>query len=442
LYSRSRYSSLPSKPGVYVFLDKNNTILYVGKALDLKSRVSSYFTTGDLGEKTRILVSLIVKIRIIIVESELEALLLEAHLIKKHLPHFNIRLTDGKSYVLVRITLSDVYPKVLLARRVVNPSDIIFGPFPNSSSVKLVLKTIRKAFPYQSVNNHPKRICLYNHLGLCPCPPVNNSLSFKKEYKKNIRSIIQIFEGKTKQIIKNIEKKRDVLSKNEQFEEALLLQKRIDALTYITQPKHVPSEYIQNPNLRSDLRKYELNELAKILKENGCDIDTIHKIECFDISNTQGTNATASMVVFIDGEKEGSLYRKFKIQRNATPDDFASMREVFKRRLKHKEWNFPDLLIVDGGKGQVSATFEVLQENNLHIPVIGLAKREETIIIPRIKNSNIEYRPSDLSFTEVSLPKDTKALLLMQRIRNEAHRFAIAYHRNLRSKAALGVNKK
>ena len=226
LFLRSSYLSLPSKPGVYVFLDAKNNILYVGKAINLKSRVSSYFTTGSLGEKTKLLVSNIHKIQITIAESELDALLLEAHLIKKYKPYYNIRLTDGKAYILVRITIKDKYPKILIARRVENNDDIYFGPFPNSSFVKLVLKTIRKAFPFQSVLNHSKRICLYNHLGLCPCPSINDSIMQKRDYMKNIRSIVRIFEGKTKNIIKELEKKRDIFSKEEKYEQASVIQKK------------------------------------------------------------------------------------------------------------------------------------------------------------------------------------------------------------------------
>lgn len=448
---------MPSKPGVYEFLNKENVIIYVGKAVDLKSRVSSYFTGSHLGEKTRLLVSQIDKIRITIVESELEALLLEAHFIKKHNPRFNIRLTDNKAYILVKITnmrsrnkvldLSENedfsiniafnndnktnktdtnIPSVQLARRMDDPKSIYFGPFPSSGNVKLVLKIIRRVFPFQSAENHPRKICLYNHLGLCPCIPVNDTPETRREYKKNIKGIIRVFQGETKKIIREFERERDRQSKNENFEKAAMMQKRIDALSYITQPYRRPYEYDLNPNLRSDIRQEELNNLLSVLRANGSPAQNLNKIECYDISNTQGTNATASMVVFVNGEKEGKLYRKYKIRRESTPDDFASMSEVLRRRLKHTEWDYPGLIIVDGGKGQVSSAVNTLASENINLPIIGLAKREETIIIPQ-----------GLGFKEVSLAKDSKGLLLMMRIRDEAHRFAITYHRKLRSKAAL-----
>ncbi len=416
---------MPEKPGVYIFLDNSGDVLYVGKAISLKARVSSYFTTL-LGEKTRLLVSKINKIRVILVESELEALLLEAHYIKKYRPKYNIRLTDGKEYIIVRIT-NDKYPKVLLSRRIENNKDKYFGPFPNSSAIKLVLKTIRKAFPYQAVLNHPKRICLYHHLNLCPCPIMFNTPEFTAEYKKNIYSIIRIFNGETKKIIKEIEKNRDYLSKIEKFEDAAKLQKQIEALTYITQAKHLPYEYVKNPNLRSDIRQSEMIDLKSVLQNNGCHVKNLYRIECFDISNIQGKNAVASMVVFINGEKESSFYRRFKIRLENKPNDFAMMQEVIKRRIKHREWEYPGLMVIDGGKGQVSSVLEILNMFSINIPVIGLAKREETIIVPK----------PDLTFLQISLPKDSHGLHLLQRIRDEAHRFAVTYHKLLRSKAMV-----
>ncbi len=439
--------------------------MYVGKAKNLKSRVSSYFVNSTLlGEKTKALVAQIHRIQVVIVESELESLLLEAFYIKKYEPRYNVRMTDGKSYPLIRITIKDDYPKVLFARHSDDPKSLYFGPYPNSGSVKLVLKMIRKVFPFQSVPHHPKRICLYHHLGLCPCPPVFASPEFKKEYRKNIRNIIRLLEGQSKKILKEMERERNTLSKKEAFEDAQILQQRIQALQYITQPFHQPLEYDINPNLRTDTRTKELDDLRKILNHNGYQIENpIHKIECYDISHIQGTHTTASLVVSIDGERETSLYRRFKIRLEKTPDDFASMREVLTRRLKHTEWDYPDLLIVDGGKGQVSAALDVFKKNNINIPLIGLAKRIETIVIPlqhplvhqlnnavpstqkesrgawildQVQNDNRHRFNAKTHFREVVIPHSVGAIKLLQRIRDEAHRFAITYHRNLRSKAA------
>lgn len=427
---------MPSAAGVYRFLDEKGGILYVGKANNLKSRVSSYFTSKDsIGEKTRLLVGQIKKIKITIVESELEALLLEAFYIKKFKPKYNVRLADNKSYVRIKITLKNDYPSITLARLEDDPKAVYFGPYPSSSSVKLVLKTIRRIFPFVSVANHAKRICLYNHLGLCPCPQVPGSNLLLRKYKKNIRNIIRILEGQSPRIMRELEKERDELSMAERYEEALEIQTKINALSLITTPYHRPFEYDLNPNLRSDMREKEMKELMQILKNHGLRLESLSRIECYDISNLSGTNATGSMVVFINAEKDGSQYRRFKIIKDGKPNDFAMMSEVLGRRLKHREWNLPDLIVVDGGKGQVSAVKKILAERNIFIPLIGLAKREETIVIPKCIMHNVECKIS--SFREVSLPKNSPSLHLIMRIRDEAHRFAIAYHKKLRSRAAI-----
>ncbi len=440
VYTRNSYSSLPTKAGVYKFLDSRNEIIYIGKANDLKARVSSYFINHDLGEKTRAMVSRINKINITIVESELEALLLEAFYIKKFRPKYNIVQKDNKSYIRVRITINDPYPAVLLARREDDAKSIYFGPYPSSRSVRTVLRTIRRVFPFQSVMNHPKKVCLYNHLGLCPCLPFfEKEEILKKLYKKNIRGIIRIFEGKSRNIMKELERGRDRASKHENFEEALMFQKKIDALSLITQPFHKPFEYDVNPNLRSDLRQSELNELIAVLndsKQTGFNFNApVHlgRIECYDISNTQGTNPTASMVVLTEGEIDKSQYRKFKMKSKG-PNDFAMMQEVLMRRLKHPEWKMPDLIIVDGGRGQVSSALEIARNNGFSMPIIGLAKREETIIVPC---DNMPFIKDEVVFKEISLSKSSPALNLIMRIRDEAHRFAVTYHKKLRSRSAF-----
>lgn len=430
---------MPEKAGVYVYTDKNNNVLYVGKANSLRSRVTSYFAkSAVLGERTQLLVDKVHKIKITMVESELEALLLEAFYIKKFRPKYNVRLSDDKSYIRIRITAKNDYPAVLLARR--DPPaggdkrSIYYGPYPNAGAVKLVLKTIRKVFPYQSTYNHPKSICLFNHLGLCPCPPVFDSQILKKEYRKNIRGIIKILEGKSHNIMRQLERQRDLLSKNEEYENAFSVQKRINALSIITKPHHKPFEYDINPNLREDTRYQELSELMQILNPHGLNLTKLHRIECYDISNTQGTHSTGSLVVFEDGEKKSSQYRRFKIKKDGTPNDFAMIQEVLTRRFKREGWEMPDLVIVDGGKGQITSALKAMALNNVSIPLIGLAKREETIIIPQSSPLTLDASP----FTEVSLPKNSKALHLIMRIRDEAHRFAITYHRLLRSKLSFG----
>lgn len=414
---------MPQNPGIYIFLDKESNVIYVGKAKNLKNRVSSYFSKStDLEEKTRQLVSQVEKIKIIKTQSEIESFLLEAEFIKKHKPFYNIKLTDDKSYAFIRITLKEKYPAILLSRRDDDKNSIYFGRFPSSSSVKSVLRTLRKIFPYQSVANHSKRKCLYNHLGLCPCPPTLSEEQLIK-YKKEIKHIIQFLKGNTKDVIKDLEKERDAYSSKDEFEIAAQIQNQINAINYVTSETYKPFDYEVNPNLEEDLRKKSMNELIKILRIKGVPVENVDRIECYDISNISGTLATGSMVVFENGEKNGNEYRRFKIKRTKGPNDFAMMREVLQRRVKN-DWKLPGLFVIDGGKGQLSSALKVLSENNINIPAVGLAKRLETIITADGK--------------EILLPRSSDALKLVMRIRDEAHRFAITYHRKLRSKNLTG----
>lgn len=403
-----------------MFLDDNGKIIYVGKAQNIRKRVSSYFLSKDLGPKTSVLVSKIKTIKTIPVESEMEAFLLEAYLIKKHDPKYNSRLTDGKSYPYVFVNMEANYPSIQIVRRPAGLKNI-FGPFPNAGDLRYVLKLIRKAFPYQSVTNHPKKKCLYNHLGLCPCPPLLNNTELKK-YKNNMKHVVKFLKGDSRGVLKDLENERDEESGKENFEEAMEIQRRIEKIKSITSGFIHPFNYDLNPNLKEDLAERNTHELASLLKENGIQTDDLKRIECFDISNISGEYSVGSMVVFTNGEKDGSSYRRFKIKNppKVVPNDFAMMSEVLERRLKREDWPQPSLIIIDGGKGQVSAVKKILLKLNKKILIIGLAKREETIITQNL--------------TEIKVPRGTGAFRLITAIRDEAHRFAITYHKKLRSK--------
>lgn len=409
---------------MYQFLDNNGKILYVGKAKDLRNRVSSYFLNSSLIiGKTKLLVDQIAFIKIIEVESELESLLLEAALIKEHTPKYNIRLTDGKSYPLIRITINNQYPAVLTARKMEDKKSLYFGPYPNATSMHKVLRIMRRIFPFQSTLNHAKKYCLYYHLGLCPCPPMFVSDEQKRAYKKTLNRIKKFLEGKSKEVVEELTKERDEFAKNENFEKALENQQILDAIARVTQPFVKPFEYVTNPNLREDIRQKEMESLQDVLKKHNVNIELPVRIECYDNSNFQGSNAVSSLVVLTQGEIDTSQYRRFKVKNITGANDFATMQEIFARRLNHKEWPLPQLFVVDGGKGQVSSTKEVFQKLGVSIPLIGLAKRDEILITSEGK--------------EIKLPKSAPGLQLIMRIRDEAHRFAITYHRKLRSKASF-----
>jgi len=416
-YSLSSYQSLSSDCGVYIFEDSKGKIIYVGKAINLRKRVSSYFQDKNLGEKTRQLVSKIADIKTIRVRSEVEAFLLEERLIKKHSPKFNISLKDAKTYPFVKINIKDKYPSVILTRKIEDNS-LYFGPYISINSLRSVLKMLRRIFPYVSVRNHPNYLCLYYHLGLCPCPNVTKD----PNYKKTVKHIVDFLSGKTKKVVRDLEKERNSYSRIEIFEKAENAQKQIEYIKLITSPFYKPFEYETNPNLRLDIVENEIQQLKDILNSNNVAVIKLDRIECYDISNTSGKNSTASMVVFANGEKDSGAYRRFRIKGlyNNKANDFEMLKEVLKRRFNHADWPNPDLVIVDGGKGQVSSASIALSDINISIPLIGLAKREEVIINQGLK--------------EIVLPKDSKALQLVMRIRDEAHRFAIAYHRKLREK--------
>lgn len=426
-YLPSNYLSITQDPGVYIFKNDRDQILYVGKASNLKNRLSSYFQKGrELDEKTQVLVSQVSKIETISANSEIEAFLLEATLIKKYLPKYNIKLADGKTYYRLKITVKDEFPKILLTRNNDDNSAVYFGPFPSSSSLKLVLKTLRKIFPYISVKNHSNRICLYYHLGLCPCPVTLDNDEKKAKYKKDIKYIVKFLNGRISDVIKDIEVDRDLFSKDENFEKAMEAQKKINAIKIITSPFFKPFAFEVNPLLASELRIKEITDLKDYFVKHSVTIKNLTRIECFDISNTSGTNATGSMVVFTNGDKNTNLYRRFKIKNppKVIPNDFEMMREVIRRRLNHiGDWGMPSLIIVDGGKGQVSSAKKSIIESGLDIPLIGLAKKKELIVTT--------------DFLVLRLPRNSDALNLITRIRDEAHRFAIAYHRKLRSKATF-----
>lgn len=422
--TRSNLKTLPQEAGVYVFWNKNEPI-YIGKAKNLKNRLSSYFNL-QLLPKTRSMVTEADSFSFILVNSELESLLLESFLIRKHLPRFNSASRDDKHPLYIRIT-NEKYPRVITARKtdLINTKDTFFGPFPSSTNVRLVLSWLRRVFPF-SDHKVTKRACIESHIGLCnPCPSVieKGKDPMEKErltkiYKQNVRKIKHILSRRISFVIKNLEKKMMSSSKNQNYEKALELREKIERLNYITQPI-IPKElFLKNPDFFEDLRKKEVNMLKALIKPEII-IKNLKRIECFDVAHLRGVGPTASMVTFFDGVADKTYYRHFKIYQKKSQNDLASMEEVIKRRLKHlDDWGRPDLVIVDGGKTQTKVFYGILSASN--IPVVGLAKRFETLVIPVIKDNKLKY-------IEKRVPEGP-ALNLVQRMRDEAHRFARRLH--------------
>ena len=428
---------IPQLPGVYLYFDNKETPIYIGKSNNLRNRVSSYFS-ADLMAQTAKMISEVKKFSAINVGSELEALLLEARLINKFKPKYNVSLKDDKHPLYIRIT-KEIYPQVLTARRkeVEKAGMSFFGPFPSAGNVRWVLKFFRRIFPF-SQHKLGKKPCLYSQMGLCsPCPNEivklqNNKLkqNLTKQYRQNVFFIKAILSGRYFFVERALEKKMKLLSKNKNYEEAAKIRDHLTKIKYITQPITPVSHFLKNPNLLEDIRQNELNELSVFLK-NFIDLEPqLTKIEAFDVAHLSGTKPTASMVTFVDGEPEKSLYRHFRITQIKGRSDTDSMAEVAKRRLKHlNDWGKPDLIIVDGGKAQVNIFVKIFK--NTSIPIVGLAKSNERLVIPMSKNA-----VNTNNFVERVLPKGS-ARNLVQRLRNEAHRFARKYHHNLLQKILL-----
>jgi len=432
---------LPHSPGVYKYWSTSDVLLYIGKAKDLKKRVSQYFQRDDaVGAKTSLLVSQIARIETIKTSSEFDAILLEAKLIHDLLPKYNVVLKDDKSPLYVLLTIHESLPRVLLIRRSDIPKriyaeDALFGPFQSSRMVRILLRQLRHSIPYCTQKQRTGRSCFYTHIGLCmPCPSVIETIqetSLKKEmirqYRANIFKLKDVLSGKSLQVLSDMEHEMMEKAKAQDFESAALLRNHIEALRRMVTQNYDPSVYINNATAVSGIFQNELHSLQMILERYIPSIGILHRIECIDISNTQGTNATGSLVVLTDGKIDSSQYRKFRIRRANSPNDFAMMQEVITRRFNHPEWPSPSLLIVDGGKGQITAALAAIPsliEGSL--PVIGIAKREEELIVPAGKDWKI-----------IRVPFSDPALHLIQRLRDEAHRFAITYHRLLRKKAFI-----
>jgi excinuclease ABC subunit C len=410
---KKKISKLPLEPGIYKFFDREGNLLYVGKSVSIKKRVSSYFSTKNLGPKTNQLVSRITDIDYLKVFSEFEALLLESELIRKYKPFYNIIARDDKSPIYIRITNTQV-PLVEVTRKPQNfEKDFVKGPFPSTKTTKEILKYIRRIFPYCHHKN-PKKPCLFVHLGLCPYPYA--SAQTRQNYKENIKNIKSLLNGKSKLLTKRLIREMNDHSKNQRYEKAGLVKEQLQKLEYIQSIHHQPKDFLERPTLVDDLTEARLKDLKKILNLP----KNPRRIECYDISNISGKFATGSMVVFENGKAQKSEYRKFKIKMLSTPNDYEMIRQVLTRRFKNN-WAQPDLIIIDGGKGQLKVAAETLALFNKNISIISLAKRLEEIYLPNSKNP-------------ISLPKESLARQLAQAARDEAHRFAITYHRHLRSK--------
>lgn len=557
-----KLANLPDEPGVYIMKDASDRIIYIGKAVSLRNRVRQYFQSSrGHSEKVKSMVSRIRDFEYIITDSELEALILECNLIKKHKPHYNILLKDDKHYPYIKITTEEEYPRVVITRRVEKDKNRYFGPYTSTRAVRETLDILKKVFPIRTCKKNVKqgtvidRPCLNYHIKQCMGPCQGNI--DKNEYHNIIINICSFLDGKYDEILSSLKEEMAEAAENLQFERAAALRDKIAAVDIVlqnqkvlstamedqdviafahgkeetmvqmffirsgkligteqfcleetlgTEHKEVISSFIKqfyliSPFIPKEIllqeeideiliierwlserrgnrvyirvpkrgEKHKLVQMAiknaeealanltlKVRREKertqGASEDLAKyldlekppfRIEAFDISNFQGAEAVASMVVFEGGKPKNKDYRRFKIKTVDGPNDFASMAEVVRRRysrgLKEREElnkqgkdyssgkfsSFPDLILIDGGKGQLSSALNALRGLGISdIPVIGLAEEFEEIYM--------EDREEP-----VRIPRDANALHLLQRVRDEAHRFAITYHRSLRDKNSL-----
>lgn len=383
---------MPTKPGVYVYKDLSGVILYIGKAKNLKNRVKSYFRPPiNLSPKTAQLVKLIDSIEYIEVGSEIEALLLESRLIKKFQPHYNIAAKDGKSPFYIHISL-EKFPKPIINHE---SEKSIAGPFLNGFIARQILKSFRRITPY-----HTETPCFYHHLGLCnPCP---NSADFNADvYKSNIQKLKSLLKGNFSVVSRKLKQQMSQAAKMHNFENAAVVRDQIKNLEYLLAKPVSADEYIVNPNLVEDKRQQAIDSLKGVPFLKG---DPFLRIEMFDNAHLSGTSPTSAMTVAIDGEPNSKYYRHFTLH---TTNDIDMMSEVLQRRLKRLDWPHPDLIVLDGGKPQLSIV-------NWSIPTIALAKKDE--IIYTTDNHHIK------------LPKDHPGLKLLMQLRDEAHRFSRRLH--------------
>jgi excinuclease ABC subunit C len=422
----------PAKPGVYYFKDKTGKIIYIGKAISLKHRVASYFNKNDHSPKTRQMVSEIKSAKYIVANSEFEALLLEAKLVKEHRPKYNVMLKDDKRYLYIALS-KETAPRIFLIRKPETESGLLdwYGPFPSAGNARQVLRTIRPIFPYRTrckiMEGKP---CIDFQIGLCPGTCFKNV----PEYHNTIHNIRQILSGKTKILIRNLEKKMQHASDELNFEEAQKMKKQLISLVNVTQGwRTIPEDKIEGMQALEKIRKI-------LVKFQGLDPIMIKRIEGYDVSNLGRDIIVSSMVVFIDGQADKAEYRKFKItfkskgvagRKNLEEqNDPEGIKQTIIRRLSHPDWLYPQLILVDGGKPQVSAAFQALKTKRLagQTALLGLAKKEDTIVLPVFNGDIIK------SWKMIKMPRNSDELKLLQQIRDEAHRFAQNYYKLLHQK--------
>jgi excinuclease ABC subunit C len=431
-FKKEEANKLPKSPGVYSFSAKGGSavggknskeILYLGKAVNIRERVKNHFQQP--GFKENIFLDKTEKIGFIKTNSEIEALILEANLIKKFRPKYNVIWRDDKNYFFVAKTKED-FPNIFITHQTRPISNYQFpitnyiGPFTDGKALKQTLKILRKVFPFKSCKRLGRRPCLWYQLDRCPAPCLLKSNlgeqipsaqnKIKRESQNNAKNIFEILRGEKNRVLKELEKEMEKSSKAQEFEKASKIRDKIFSLKRIISHAKI----IEEKMITEDWEKTK-RELQKILKTE----KRLSIIEAYDVSNIQGQEATGSMITFINGNPNKNLYRKFKIKISGKSNDVAMIKEVIKRRINHREWPYPDLILVDGGISQFNAAKSVVRNKN--IPVVSIAKKENKLFVK-----------GERQFFLKNLSRGIFNLILQ--LRDEAHRFALTYHLKLRKK--------
>ena len=411
---KQKLKELPASPGVYFHKNEAGEIIYVGKAAVLKNRVRQYFQNTVKDPKTTALVAEIFDTDWIVVDTEMDALFLESEMIKRYMPKWNILLRDDKTVSYVRVSMQDEVPYISFTRTPVDDGAKYVGPFYGKVAVEKALRTLRRVFPYYTKPYNGKKT-LDTDLGLTPGIEVGRSTP--ADYKRNLRKLIKYLEGGRDKLMKELDKTMKTAASSGDFELAAEARDQLFGLNELR--KKIVFSDKEFLDISSDQALLELQKLLGLSKPP-------RRIEGYDISHQSGENAVGSMVVFINGASARSEYRKFKL-RGKGSDDLKSMREVIERRLKHKEWDYPDLIVLDGGITQVNAILPLVEP--FGIPVIGRDKSGD-----HSKSAEVNIVVNG-KFTK--LDKTSHIARLIARIDEESHRFAITYHTLLKRKSML-----
>ena len=432
----NRPKAIPHTPGVYLF-KKGSALMYIGKALDLHKRLTSYFRKS-VSDKVARLRAEATAVEWSETASEIEALIREAELIRRYVPKYNVLMRDDKSYLYVATT-REQFPRVVAVRKTMIAAARwahVIGPFISGSTLYATLKLLRRIFPYCTCRMPHKRPCWNAQIGRCLgfCCGKNQTQNAKSkaqsdEYAKNIKNVVAVLSGKRRGLSLRLKKEMREASHSEQYERAALLRDQAERLEDIFRHRHTLS------SLRNKTVRVSWPRIEKIIRETTGAERKISRVEGYDISNISGTSATGSMVVFVDGMAVKSEYRKFKIKTVHQPSDVDMHREVIRRRLVHPEWPYPELIVIDGGKPQLNAVLSIMREarmknHALGITLSALAKREEELYT---ENGRAPVRLD-------SLPRPV--MHFFQRVRDESHRFAKQYHHKLREISYRGQARK